>query len=135
MSEGIAVASGLVTLTVIAAAAIGGVMWGYPQYKVYSQRLAGEAALAEAESSREIKVREAKALLDSAEYTSQAEIKRAEGVAQANKILADSLGGPEGYLRWKYIDMLESKDGGKDIIYIPTEAGLPILEAGKRNSD
>ena len=61
-------------------------------------------------------------------------MRRAQGVAQANKIIADSLGGPEGYLRWRYIEMLQetSQAGGHQIIYIPTEAGLPLLEAGRR---
>jgi len=36
--------------------------------------------------------------------------------------------------RWRYIEMLENTSGsGRDVIYIPTEAGLPILEAGKRD--
>lgn len=34
---------------------------GYPQYRVYSQRLAGEAALAEAQSSRQVAILEARA--------------------------------------------------------------------------
>jgi hypothetical protein len=50
-----------------------------------------------------------------------------------NKIIADGMGGPEGYLRWKYIEMLEdtSNSPGKTIIYVPTEGGLPLLEAGR----
>lgn len=91
----------------------------------------GEAELAQAESNRKIRTLEAKAKLDSAKMTAEAEIIKAEGVAKANKIMADSLGGSEGYLRWKYIEMLEEKND-KQVIYLPTEAGLPILEAGKR---
>lgn len=37
------------------------VLIGYPQYRVYSQRLAGEAALAEAQSSRQVAILEARA--------------------------------------------------------------------------
>ena len=65
----------------------------------------------------------------------KAEVRRAEGIASANKIIAEGLGGPAGYLRWKFIEMLEetSNNPGRTIIYIPTEAGLPILEAGRRD--
>jgi len=112
---------------------IGGCAYGYPQYNVYAERLAGQAAFQRAESDRQIKVLEAQAALDSAKLTSQAEIERAKGVAEANAIIANSLGGSEGYLRWRYIEMLENTaTGGRDVIYIPTEATMPILEAGKR---
>lgn len=117
-------------------AGIGGCAYGYPQYNVYTQRMQGEAEFQRAESNRQIAVREAQAKLDAADLTAKAEVKRAEGVAAANKIIADSLGGAEGYLRWRFIEMLEttSEKPGRDVIYIPTEAGLPILEAGKRSN-
>ena len=73
---------------------------------------------------------EAKAKLDSAQYLNKAEVARAEGVAASNKIVADGLGGPEGYLRYLWIHAMENEKAS--VIYIPTEAGLPILEAGKR---
>jgi regulator of protease activity HflC (stomatin/prohibitin superfamily) len=132
MSGGFGFGFGL-AVSIVVMSGIGGCAYYLPQYNVYSQRLSGEARLAEAESSREIKVREAKALFDAADFTAKAEVRKAEGVAEANKILSDSLGGPEGYLRWKYIDMLENTAQKNTTIYIPTEAGLPILEAGKRS--
>ena len=120
-------------LVVFAFAGVGGCVAYGPQYGVYTQRMQGEAELARAESNRQIKVREAQALLDASKLTAQAEVERARGVAQANQIIADSLGGPEGYLRWRYIEMLENTgSNGRDVIYVPTEANLPILEAGKR---
>jgi hypothetical protein len=109
---------------------IAGCAYIQPQYAVYQQRLAGQAKLAEAESSRKIAIEEAKALQESAEYKAQAERIRAQGVADANRIIAEGLGGPEGYLRYLYIDALSQRHG--DVIYIPTEAGLPILEARDR---
>lgn len=99
---------------------------------ITEQHAEGQAQLQKAESSRRVRVLDAQARLDSARMTAEAEVIRAQGVAQANKILSDSLGGPEGYLRWKYIEMLEEKQGATSTIYIPTEAGVPILEAGKR---
>lgn len=103
----------------------------YPQYDIYVKESAGRAQLAEAESNRRIRVLEAQAALDAADLTSQAEVARARGVAEANAIIADSLGGPEGYLRWRYIEMLENGGSGNQIIYIPTEAAMPLLEAGR----
>jgi len=115
---------------------IGALMWVAPQYRVYSARHTGLAELQQAESNRQIKVREAQAAFDAADLTAQAEVRRAQGVADANRIIADSLGGSEGYLRWRYIEMLENTStGGRDVIYVPTEAGLPILEAGKRGGE
>ncbi len=76
---------------------------------------------------RQIRVQEAEAFRDSAVYLAEAEVLRAEGVYEANIIIADGLGGPEGYLRYLFIQALENND--QDLIYVPTEANLPILEA------
>ncbi len=109
-------------------------MWGLPRYGVYKQGLAGEAELANAEYSRQVAVREAQAKKDAAVLLAQAEVERAKGVAQANKIIGDSLKDNEAYLRYLFVNNLaDTKD---QVIYIPTEAGLPILEAtrmGKAN--
>jgi regulator of protease activity HflC (stomatin/prohibitin superfamily) len=102
----------------------------YNSMRVWNAETAGEAELAQASSNRRIAVLEAQALMDSAKLKADAEVARARGVAEANKIVAEGLGGPEGYLRYLYINNLENSKG--QVIYIPTEAGLPILEAGKR---
>lgn len=106
-------------------------IWAYQTFRVYSAGQAGKAELAQAEYNRQIIVRQAQAKKDAATLEAEAEVLRAEGVAKANEIVANGLGGPEGYLRYLYIHMLEEA-GDKQIIYIPTEAGLPILEASKR---
>lgn len=93
----------------------------------------GLAELLEQESSKKIAIESAKAQLESSKLLALAEVERAKGVAEANKIIGNSLKNNEGYLRYLYITNLEkSGDKGSEIIYIPTEAGLPILEAGKR---
>jgi regulator of protease activity HflC (stomatin/prohibitin superfamily) len=111
-----------------------GLLVGWPQYSVFAARKHGEAELARATQNRQVRVQEALAKFEAADYDAKAEVRRAQGVAQANKIIAESLGGPEGYLRWRYIEMLQetSEKGGHQIIYLPTEAGLPLLEAGRR---
>lgn len=105
-------------------------MYGCPRYGVYQQRLEGQAILAHAQASREVAVAEAKAKMESASLLADAEVVRAGGVAKANKIIGDSLKGNEVYLRYLWVNNLaETKD---EVIYIPTETGLPILEAGRR---
>ena len=121
-SAGCTVAGLIATLLVV-----GIVLFGYPQWRVYSQRLSGEAALAEAQSSRQVAILEARAKKESAIALADAEVIRAQGAARANKILQDSLGGPEGYLRYLQIQALQETKAG--LIYVPTEAGLPVTEA------
>lgn len=92
----------------------------------------GEAEYRRAEQNRQIKIQEAKARNEAAQYLAQAEVTKAEGVSKANDIMAKSLGGPGGYLRWKYIEMLEETgQNSNTIVYIPTEAAMPVLEAGR----
>jgi len=105
----------------------GGTCYLMPKYNVYKRELDGKAMLKEAEWSRQIAVEEARAKDESAELEASAEIKRAQGVAEANRIIGSSLKGNEGYLRYLWIQGLQ--DGSSEVIYIPTEANLPILEA------
>lgn len=99
----------------------------YPQIKVYKERKFGEAELARADSNRKIKIREAEAEMESAVALAEAEIRRARGVAEANKIIGDSLMGNEAYLRYLWVQGLQTNN--MQTVYIPTEAGMPILEA------
>lgn len=103
----------------------------FPPYRVYSAQKDGEAKLAEALSSKQIAVQTAKAKWESADYEAKAEVRRAEGVRDANRIIGDGLRGNEDYLRYLYINNLANSHD--QIIYVPTEAGLPVLEAGRRN--
>lgn len=116
-------------LTVATLTALG--MWGCPQWNVYSATLDGRAKLREADSTRQIAVVEAEAKRESASKLAEAEVARAEGVAKANKIIGESLHNNEAYLRYLWIQNLaDARQGGKaEVIYVPTEANLPILEA------
>ncbi len=117
---------GLLTIGLLVATG----MWGCPQYWVYSQRMQGEALLAHAQAAKEVAVAEAKAKMESAKMLADADVLRAEGAAKANKIIGDSLKDNEAYLRYLWIQNLENSKEHQ-VIYIPTEAGLPILEAGR----
>lgn len=111
---------------------VGFFMWFFPVYGVWQQELSGKASLKKAEWDRQIAVREAEAKKESATALAQAEVERAKGVAQANKIIGESLNGNEAYLRYLWIQGLN--DGSSEIIYVPTEANLPILEATRINN-
>lgn len=104
-------------------------MWGCPQYNVYQQGMNGAAKLKEAESSRQILMQEAHAKREAAKDLAQAEIERAKGVAEANRIIGEGLKNNQEYLTYLWIHGLA--DQQHQIIYVPTEAGLPILEAGR----
>ena len=118
----------------VSIAAIGGGVYWQPMYAVWQQDLEGQAELARANQNKQIRISQARALSEAAAFEAEAEITRAKGVAEANRIIADGLGGPEGYLRWRYIEMLqETGKDGRETIYVPTEAGIPILEAGRLN--
>jgi regulator of protease activity HflC (stomatin/prohibitin superfamily) len=106
-----------------------GALVGCPKYNVYSAEMSGRATLAEAQSSRQVKTLEAKAAMDSAKDLAAAEVIRAQGAAKANAILQGSLGGPEGYLRYLQIQAYENSKA--QLIYIPTEGGLPVTEASR----
>ena len=107
-------------------------LWGCPRYAVYQQELEGAAELARATQNRQIRIEEAKAEPESAKLRAYAEIERARGVAEANKIIGDSLKGNEAYLRYLWIQGLQ-EGATPQVVYVPTEAGLPILEAGRTN--
>lgn len=65
--------------------------------------------------------------------TKEAERKRieAKGIADANREIADSIGGPYGLLIQQWIKEVVANDKSQ-IIYVASEAsGLPMLEAGR----
>lgn len=78
----------------------------------------GKIELARAEHNRHIATLEA-----------QVEVARAHGVAEVNKIISDGLGGSDAYLRYLQIEALKNTSG--TVIYVPTEAGLPVTETNR----
>jgi regulator of protease activity HflC (stomatin/prohibitin superfamily) len=100
-----------------------------PLAKPWWAEQTGKAELAQAEQNRQIAVKEAQAKLDSSKLLAQAEVERANGVAQANKIIGESLKENEDYLRYLWITDVAGANIDKTVVYIPTEANLPILEA------
>jgi len=115
----------LLTGVVIFVLVVALMMWGMPNYKVYARELSGKAELREAEWNRQIAVEEAEAIKESAALKAEAEVIRAEGIAEANRIIAGSI--TTEYIKYIFIEGLN--DVNTEVIYVATEAGLPILEA------
>src|SRR5277367_568280 len=118
--------------TLFAVVAVGLAFWFFPIYGVWTSEQNGKAQLAEAEYSKQVAVQTAKAKQESASYEAQAEITRAGGVAKANQIIGQSLKDNEAYLRYLWIHSME--DTKNQVIYVPTETNLPILEAGRKTN-
>ena len=118
-----------IVVFIVGAIAFG--MFVVPVYSVWQQGMSGKAKLREAEYSRQILIQEANAKKESSILLASAEVERAKGVAQANEIIGSSLKGNEAYLRYLWIMGLQ--DGNSEVIYVPTEGQLPILEAGRFN--
>lgn len=100
-------------------------------YGVWSAHKEGQADLARAQNEQQIQVAQAQGRVNAAELNKQAEIIDAAAVAKSVEIIGKALHDNHGYLQWKWIHMMQERDSG-DTIYVPTEASLPILEAGKR---
>lgn len=106
---------------------IAAIFAGGPIYNVWSQSLDGKAQLQKAEYTRQVAVLEAQAKMDSASKLAEAEIERAKGVAEANRIIGDSLKDNPRYLQYLYITGLqEGSEKGNRTIYVPTEGGMPV---------
>jgi len=100
-------------------------MYVFPQYGVWQKELSGKAQLREAEWNRQITIQEARATKESSKMLAEAEIIRAEGIAESNRIISNSI--TTEYIKYKFVEGLN--DGNTEVIYVPTEANLPILEA------
>lgn len=99
-------------------------LFGWPHYKVWKQGMDGQAALAEAEQSKMIQVQVAKAELESAKLR-----------AEAIKLVGQAAKEYPEYRKQEFIGAFgEALRDGKiqQIIYVPTEANIPIVEAGSK---
>ena len=111
-------------------------MLGIPKYNVWQSKIAietaqnnGKAQMAQAEENRKIAVLEAQANLEVETLNGKAEVERATYMAQAIEIENGKL--TTKYIQYLWVRNIDKMDG--DVIYIPTEANLPILEATKKN--
>jgi regulator of protease activity HflC (stomatin/prohibitin superfamily) len=107
------------------------ILFGYPHWRVWSAHQSGMADLQKAKNEQQIQVSVAQGRLDAAQLNKQAAIIEAEAVGLQIKEIGAELQHHDLYLRWQWIKMMEESksESGREIIYVPTEANLPILEA------
>lgn len=115
-------------LIVLAIGLFFSLFWIWPTYRVWQREMSGKAELAEAEWNRQIKIKEAQSNLEAEKLNAQAEVERAKGAAEAIKIEGGTL--TEDYIRYLWVRQ-QTNLNDKTVIYIPTEAGLPVLEANR----
>ena len=88
----------------------------------------GQAELARAEYQQRVQVIRAEMNLEVERFNAQAEIERAIGAAESMRVIRES-----GYLNELYIlyRWVLGVHPNAQIIYVPTEGMLPVLEAGR----
>ena len=120
----VVVSRGVYVLAVLAVLGLlAGGLYGCPRYMVYERELAGRAALVEAENSKKVQIEEAKANLEAERLNAEAEVVRAQGVSDAIDIEGGKI--TDTYIRYLWVKNLSFAD--TDIIYLPTESGMPLL--------
>jgi len=115
--------SQLVTALGISLVAIAGLMFGLPVYRVWQQEMAGKAKLAEASQSRQV-------LIEQARAEKEAAVLQAEAI----KIMGEAAQKYPEYRKQEFIGAFgEALKQGKinQIIYVPTEGNIPVLEASR----
>jgi hypothetical protein len=105
-----------------------------PIYRVWSESKRGEAELKRAEYTRKIIIETAKAKNEAAVMEAEAEVVKAGGLAKAITIVGEKAKEYPEYRYQHFIDGLTEalREGLVDqVIYLPTEAGMPILESSR----
>ena len=123
---GLAVGAGAVACGLVAVALI---MFTLPQYGVWQQSLEGKAELQKADYTRQVVVVEAQAKLDSAAKLAEVRVREAKGIAEANRIIGESLRNNPDYLTFLQIQAIENgaEKGNKTYFVTPAQGGLPVL--------
>ena len=84
----------------------------------------GKQILFKAQSSKQAKIEEAKADFESAKINAETRILEAESKAKSINTISKAIRENPEYLKFQLIESMK----GANKIYIPTEAGLPIIE-------
>lgn len=105
----------------------------FPIYNVWASRKSGEADLAQAQYEQKIQVAQAQGRFDAAQLNKQAAIIEAEAVSKQIEQIGKELTEHPLFLRWQWIKMMDESTVDRELIYVPTEAQLPVLEAGRFN--
>lgn len=102
-----------------------------PKLNLYKAETEKKAVIAEQRAKSEAAEFAAKSEVTQAQAKADAEVIRAKGLAEAQEIIDGTL--TDRYLRYLYIEAIRT--GADQIIYVPTEAGLPITESGRATEE
>lgn len=105
--------------------------WIMPSVNLHKAQIENQRVISQQRAESDAAVYAAKSTVTQSKAKAEAEVERAKGAAQAQAIIADTL--TEPYLRYLYITNLGTSS--HEVIYLPTEAGLPILEAGRFHNE
>lgn len=112
----------LITMGIVLVLAF--LLFGMPMYRVWAANYNGKAILVKAEQTRQVLVTQANAELEAAKA-------RAEAIA----IVGEAAQKFPEYRQQEFMGAFaEALREGKmqQIIYVPTEANIPVMEAGRR---
>lgn len=117
----------LISIILIIAVFVFGIAVGYRYYSVWSAEMKGKARLMEASQSKQIMIE-----------TAKAEVEAATLRAEAIEIIGKKAKMYPEYRMQEFIGAFGealNNDKINTIIYVPTEANIPILEAGRNTSN
>lgn len=123
------------SLWIVGGIVVSSLFWGLvagPRWRVWASHQDGLADLAQAKNEQQIQIAKAQSRLDAAQLNKQAAIVEAEAVACQVKAIGEQLTTHDLYLKWQWIKMMEDNGSSAAVVYVPTEAGLPILEARRK---
>jgi len=103
---------------------IGFLLFGVPVYRVWAANYNGKAVLVKAEQTRQVLVTQA-----------NAELEAAKARAQAIAIVGEAAQKYPEYRQQEFMGAFAEalREGNMNqIIYVPTEANIPVMEAGRR---
>lgn len=93
----------------------------------------GKAEMAKAEQNRKILIEEAKAKLEAEKLNAEAEVERAKGMAKAMEIENGKLSPTYNqYLFIRTLEKLADKGSLPQIIYLPSEGLVPVMDLQER---
>lgn len=121
MSDDAKFGVGIVVLVAVVLVGCASLFWFIPMYRVWTAGMHGKAVLRQAEAEKQVMVEQARAEMEAAQL-------RAEAIAIVGKASKEY---PE-YRTQEFIGAFaEAMQNGKieKIIYVPTEANIPIVEA------
>lgn len=113
-----------ITSVLVGVFVLTGLLFGVPVYRVWAANYNGKAILVKAEQTRQVLVTQA-----------NAELEASKARAQAIAIVGEAAQKYPEYRQQEFMGAFAEalREGNMNqIIYVPTEANIPVMEAGRR---